>query len=313
MTKITRKLVLSILTVVLTFVALGTTTFAWFTLTNTSTVQPFEAEIVGDTGIEIALGDHSGVASAPTDYDWKTTLTTADVENYIDSAYGGTFQFGHVTTSNGVDFFTLGSSSLTSTGTGYLEIPLNFRSNSANQINWTNILLSSDTYVWTIDVDFTGVGGAITTPGTLSVDASNGMRIAMISQATYGGFTVGYEKPAGGSPLNVVLDDGIAATPQDLSNGGIGDAGAMNYYYAKNNSLPFNADAVTVLDTIQTLGAGQPVISMDDVSGSATNYEADFFGQVMVRVWLEGWDANTYNSILSQIVSTTFAFEGVTV
>lgn len=311
MSKITRKLVLSLLTVVLTVVALGTTTFAWFTLTNTSTVQPFEAEIVGDTGIEIALGAHSGVASAPTDYDWKTTLTTADVENYIASAYGGTFQFGHVTTADGVNFFTLGSTSLTSTSSGYLEIPLNFRSNSANQINWTNILLESDAYSWTIDVDFTGVSGALTTPGTLSVDASNGMRIAMISEATYGGFTVGYEKPAGGSPLNVILDgDGLE---QDLSNGGVGVAGAMSYYYAKNNSLPFNADAVTVLDTIQALGSGQPVVSMDDVSGSTTNYEADFFGQVMVRIWLEGWDANTYNSILSQIVSTTFAFEGVTI
>lgn len=310
MSKITRKLVLSLLTVVLTVVALGTTTFAWFTLTNTSTVQPFEAEIVGDTGIEIALGEHAGVASAPTDYDWKTTLTTADVENYIASAYGGTFQFGHVTTEDGVNFFTLGASSLTSTGTGYLEIPLNFRSNSADQINWTAITMSSATYNWTIDVDFTGVSGALTTPGTVGVDASNGMRIAMISQALYGGFTVGYEKAAGGSPANVVLDgDG---SEQDLSNGGIGDAGAMSYYYAKNNALPFTADAVTVLDTIQTLGTGQPVISMDDVSGSPTNYEADFFGQVMVRIWLEGWDANTYNSILSQIVSTTFAFEGVT-
>jgi len=56
MNKIARKLVLSILTVVLTVAALGTTTFAWFTLTNTSVVQPFQAQIVSDTGIEIAIG-----------------------------------------------------------------------------------------------------------------------------------------------------------------------------------------------------------------------------------------------------------------
>ncbi len=311
MSKITRKLVLSLLTVVLTVVALGTTTFAWFTLTNTSTVQPFEAEIVGDTGIEIALGEHAGVASAPTTYEWKTTLTTADVSTYIDTAYGGTFQFAHVTTDDGVSFDTLGATALTSTTNGYLEIPLNFRSNSANTINWTAVTLSSASYAWSIDVDFTGVDGALTTPGTVSVDASNGMRIAMISQVAYGGNTVAYEKPAGGSPTNVVLDGDGAE--QDLSNGGIGDAGAMNYYYAKNNALPFSADAVTVLDTIQDLGSGQTIITMDDVSGSATNYEADFFGQVMVRIWLEGWDANTYNSILSQVVSTTFTFEGVTV
>ena len=57
MTKMTRKLLLSIITVVLTVVALGTTTFAWFTLTNTAQIQEFEAKIIADSGIEIAIGD----------------------------------------------------------------------------------------------------------------------------------------------------------------------------------------------------------------------------------------------------------------
>ena len=57
MTKLTRKLLLSVLTVVLTVVALGTTTFAWFTLTNTAQIQSFDAEIIADSGIEIAIGN----------------------------------------------------------------------------------------------------------------------------------------------------------------------------------------------------------------------------------------------------------------
>jgi hypothetical protein len=49
---------------------------------------------------------------------------------------------------------------------------------------------------------------------------------------------------------------------------------------------------------------------MVDVSASGTDYEADYFGQVMIRVWLEGWDANAYNSILSRIITTSFEFTG---
>ena len=94
MNKIARKLVLSALTVVLTVVALGTTTFAWFTLTNTAVVQPFQASIVADTGIEVSL---DGV-------DWYTTLTEELIEQYILDTYE-TFQFTHLTTTTGVDNF----------------------------------------------------------------------------------------------------------------------------------------------------------------------------------------------------------------
>ena len=45
MRKLRNKLLLSILTVALTFIALGTTTFAWFTLGGTATANAFEAEI----------------------------------------------------------------------------------------------------------------------------------------------------------------------------------------------------------------------------------------------------------------------------
>ncbi len=307
MSSITRKMFLSILAVVLTVFALGTTTFAWFTLTNTSTVQPFEAQIVADSGIEIALDAHATVFANPEAANWVTTLTTETVEAYLNDTYGNQQIFNHVTTADGINFFTLGSTAMTSTGSGYIELPLNFRSDTATAIQWSTISLSSDTYNWTIDVDFTGVTGAATAGGTLPVDASNGMRIAMLSDVTYGSHVVAYEKPA--STANVVLGAG-----GDLSDGvavGEGDAGAMNYYYAKNNSLPFGADTVTTISTITDLAGGQTVVTLDDVSGSGTDFGAQYYGQLTVRIWLEGWDANTYNSILSQLVTAAFSFTGV--
>ncbi|MFA6801059.1 MAG: hypothetical protein WCR19_03020, partial [Acholeplasmataceae bacterium] len=288
------------------------TTFAWFTLTNTSTVQAFEAQIVADSGIEVALGDFTTVAGAPDQANWVTTLTSETVEAYLVAKYGNTQIFNHVTTADGINFFTLGSSAMTGTSGGYIELPLNFRSDTANQINWTTVTLSSTTYSWTVDKDFTDVLDVARTAGSqIPVDASNGMRIAMISDATYGNDVVAYEKPVGGQ--NVVLGaggnlkDGVAVDE--------GNAGAMNYYFAKNASLPFGIEAVTTLATITDLGAsGQVVSSLFDVSLiTAVDFGADYYGQVMVRIWLEGWDANTYNSILSQKVSSTFTFQGVTV
>lgn len=316
MTKITRKLLLSIITVVLTVVALGTTTFAWFTLTNTSAVQPFEANIVADSGIEVALGDHADAVTAPLDLNWVTTLTTDVIQTYIESEYNsGRIVFNHVTTADGINFKTLGATALADTTTGYLEIPLNFRSDTANQIDWTSVTMTSPSVAWTNDVEFTDynndTGILRTLPGSFLVDASNSMRIAMISAPAYGGHVVAYEKAA--SATNAYLGTGgDLSSLVALADDGLGNPGSMNYYYSKNNSLPFGADNVVTLAT-QTVIANDTVIAMADVSGEATDYQATYFGQVMVRVWLEGWDANTFNSVLSRTITTQFVFEGVTV
>ena len=302
MNSITRKLLLSILTVVLTVVALGTTTFAWFTLTNTAVVQPFQAEITSDTGIEVALG--IPVSGEEDELNWVTTLTTAVIEDYIEDVYGA-FTFTHVTTANAVDFFTLGTASLTGTTGGYLSIPLNFRSNSANRILWSTVSLTSGDAPWQADVAFTGAKGATYIAGdSATINAADSFRIAILG--TVGGLSnvVGYEN--GDSLTNVVLDgDGLE---MDLSNGGIGDNGAMNYFFAKNALLPFDADAVTVLDTIQTL-ADNPVA---DLAASTTSGAA-YYGQIVIRIWLEGWDANAYNSILGRMITSSFVFTGTSI
>jgi hypothetical protein len=306
MSKLARKLVLSVLTVVLTVIALGTTTFAWFTLTNTSVVQPFSANITSDTGIEIALG-----VPVPGDEDelnWVTTLTTAVINNYIESVYGS-FQFGHVTTTNAVDFYTLGATSMTGTTGGYLSIPVNFRSNSANRILWSGVTLTAAELAWQSDVAFIGAKGATLIAGDSTlINASDSFRIAILG--TVGGLdnVVGYE--SANSATNVVLGGGIA-NPQNLADGvgvGMGNQGAMNYYYAKNALLPFGAEAVTVLQTITAL-ANNPIV---DLSASTTSGAA-FYGAVVIRVWLEGWDANAYNSVLGRQITTSFQFTGTSI
>ena len=304
MNKIARKLVLSVLTVVLTVIALGTTTFAWFTLTNTSVVQPFQATIVSDTGIEIALDNP--LAVTPDQLNWVTTLTTVALNDYITAAYGGNFKFNHVTTENAVTFNTLGVSSLVPATGGWLEIPLHFRSNTAEQIQWNAVTLTSTAAPWPTDVTFTYVDNTVYNPAQpISIDASNAMRIAIIGDLELQpGNVVAYEKP--GTATNIVL--GAGGNLADGVGLGLGNAGAMNYYYRKNNVLPFGADSVVTLLTMTSLN-NEPILDMGD--GVAATAGAAYYGTIVIRMWLEGWDANSFNSVLNRTINAGFTFIGV--
>lgn len=300
MNNIARKLVLSALTVVLTVVALGTTTFAWFTLTNTAVVQPFEAQIVADTGIEVSLDT----------VDWYTTLTTQLIEDYITAEYGA-FRFTHVTTATGYSSFnTLGASGLTNTSSGYLEIPIHFRSNSADAIDWTGVTLTSTLSPWTSDVAFTSTTGAVTSGGSIPQDASNAMRVSVQGiVAADPAHVVVFERAATNNNNVVLGGDGV--TPVDYSNGGIGNAGSYNYYYAKTGALVPGTDAVVVAPAVTLINDANAQRVLD--LNADTTYGTAFYGSLTIRVWLEGWDADSYNSLLARMISASFTFIGTNV
>src|SRR5690554_7920045 len=77
MSKLSKKAILSVLTLVLTFVALGATTFAWFTLGTTATVDQFNVAVRGSEGLEISLdGDN-----------WFTRLNSDIMNDHINSVF----------------------------------------------------------------------------------------------------------------------------------------------------------------------------------------------------------------------------------
>lgn len=297
MNKLARKLVLSVLSVVLTVVALGTTTFAWFTLTNTSVIQPFEAEIVADTGIEIAIGT-PGIGD-PVLLEWKTVLTTQDIYDFIDAAYPGGFQFTHVSSTNGVSFTDLEGVGVTD---GYLEIPLHFRSDNETEINWTQVVVSSPTASWITGVSFTdSLGNARVAGSSFSVNAADAVRVSVTGNIGGSNATTAYENPVSEPARNTVLGANAAA---DFSNGTVGANGSTNYYYQVNNTLPTGTASVTTVAT-------ETAISNTKVLDMVTNPvmpEALYYGVVTVRIWLEGWDGEAYNSLLGRVITTSLRF-----
>ena len=297
MNRLARKLVLSVLSVVLTVVALGTTTFAWFTLTNTSVVQPFNADIVADTGIEIAIG-MPGVAD-PTLLQWKTVITTQDIYNFIEAAYPAGFEFTHVSSTNGVLFTDLEGASVTD---GFLEIPLHFRSDNETEINWTQVVVSSPTAGWMTGVTFVdSLGNTRVAGSTFNVNAADAVRVSVTGNIAGSNATTAYENPASEPIRNTVLG---ANTNADLSNGGVGANGSTNYYYQVNNVLPTGAATVTTVATVTSISNTKVL----DMVTNPVMPEAVYYGVVTVRIWLEGWDAEAYNSLLGRVITASLRF-----
>jgi len=297
MNRLARKLVLSVLSVVLTVVALGTTTFAWFTLTNTSVIQPFNAEIVADTGIEIAIGT-PGIGD-PTLLQWKTVITTTDVYNFIDAAYPSGFQFTHVSSTNGVSFTDLEGVGVTA---GYLEIPLHFRSDNETEINWTQVIVTSPTASWMTGVTFVdSLGNSRIAGSSFSVNAADAVRVSITGNIGGSNATTAFENPASEPARNTVL--GLNSNA-NFENGGIGANGSTNYYYRVNNVLPAGADSVTTVATVTSI-SNTKVLDMVTNPVMPTHL---YYGVVTVRIWLEGWDAEAYNSLLGRVITTSLRF-----
>src|SRR5690606_5822682 len=97
MQKLTRKLFISIFTAVFALVTLGATTFAWFTLTTTVSIEEFQAEITSGTGIEVSL---NGVR-------FSSYISTDEIVERIKHKNfgGGSIVLDAVTTANGYDQF----------------------------------------------------------------------------------------------------------------------------------------------------------------------------------------------------------------
>ncbi|MBE0701275.1 MAG: hypothetical protein IH571_06280 [Acholeplasmataceae bacterium] len=308
MNKLTKKLLLSVLTVVLTVIALGTTTFAWFTLTNVATLQQFSGQVVTDSGMEVSLDESA----------WYTTITTDIIQDYITANAPSGFFFSLVTSEDGVAFENLSGGSLTAFSGGYLRLRLFFRSNDIQEIAWTQPLspgttpiLHSTGVTWISDVTFEDTHGLVTATSSGIYVASQAARIST-TEANGGinGDTVVLELGTGAdgrltAPLrgNTRLN-GVGSPYTFLST----EDGMMNYYFVKTTLEPGDPANVTLPTTIEPADlivsgfTGLNVLSLTSgatASPNSIDYGTLYGGVLDVRIWLEGWDPDAFNAILS--------------
>lgn len=343
MTKLTRKLFISILTVAFAFVTLGATTFAWFTLTTTAKVETFDASMQSGTGIEMSLDGGSS---------YKNYFTKAEILDAITQEEDGTITFNLVTSLNGIDMYRYIDLSVDAPGdsdneeevadTDYIEFDVWFRSPTEG----ARIYLLTDTSTtslgksWKPDGTFSYGGQSINpttssfdvyladtlrmsfekytvTPGTLATTASGDVIIYELDPSIQGRSTDNLTNPE-----NYRLDTAIVKT-----------SGMVPYYNAKNSEKPIktafmdavsavlpepiyqNSDLVGDLDKVD-IEAGEGVEGYSHapvlltLTAAKTPHDGYYYGLMQVRIWAEGWDPDAFNSILGDSVDINLAFGG---
>jgi hypothetical protein len=305
MNKLMRKLSISILAVVFAVVAMGATTFAWFTITNTAKINQFEVEVTAGSGFEIAVTNVGGAPSA-----WKSTITKAEVEAAI-----GNVVLKDLTSTDGATFYPISEIGVDVNGTddyklgdavtdGYAEFDIHFRSKAAGTVKLnmeeTNITSTGKTKVADVAFDEAYTGGdSFTATSDVLAYAMNAARMAIIESNT----------------LKVILEKAGATlnTAGTLDNTvGFGTAhakGALAYYIAKNQIDTTGMD-------LSGLGTGPNTEKFGDtvyttkIADIATGPSNEWYtGKITVRIWLEGWDAECLNVIFSDTLEVKIQFE----
>jgi len=290
MNKLMRKLSISILAVVFAVVAMGATTFAWFTLTNTAKVTQFEIDVTSAEGIELSVVD--GV--------WGSTIDGSVIEG-LTGVSGA--QLTAVTTADGTSGFATLNSLLENgtydittpavSGSHYVEFTIKVRSREMSKniyIDHTTTDITSKGITWQPDTSFTIDGTPITqATAPFSVYASSAARMSFD-----GANTVIYE--------DTTL--GTSSMSFDWSEG------ALNYYAAKMNyDAPQAINPAITPYTVKEVGVAEDTI----IATTAGTLNAAGWSEatIVVRIWLEGWDAECYNAIFDDTLQITIGFTTV--
>lgn len=296
MNKILRKLFISIITVIVAVIALGTTTFAWFTLTNVASISNFEAQVRTEKGIEISLDGEN----------WVNTLTANDIWTQLDK--DGFKKFNHVTSVDGMTFKTLNEKHdqlIDAPASDYISLRIYFKAIDIEKINLTELILTGIEETWTVDTGFLAKGGLVLDPKdddnkTIQVNPIDAIRISIIKYVDLEldeDIIVAYEK--GNTTTNTYISDWSQETNPFPAYG------AYSYYVAKKGSEPVEWSTKALVKT-----TALDAFSEIEVLAFTGNEEEHMIGSIQLNIWFEGYDPEGYNALLSKLVSISLEFEG---
>lgn len=293
MRKLSQKLFLSVLAVTLAVIALGTTTFAWFTMNNKAEVTQIEGELIAGEGFEISLNG--------TDY--YSTISNDIMKNYLSGKYSGenALKLDTVTSTNGTTMKKMDGSN--AAANSFIEFTLYFRSRDGRVITWDKATLGGDGVAWTSDVAFTSAKGsavASNTPGTYY--AKDAARVSLTGGTSGAPVTVVYEEADSAS--NAYLG---GVTDEDFTTAAY-DKGGISYFKAKTGlALGAAYQNINLVDTQSADLATKTNLIALAKEGSAEYHTAS----VVVRIWIEGWDLNAFNPILKSKLTVKLEFKSI--
>lgn len=319
--KLTRKLLLSVLTVAFAFITLGATTFAWFTLSTKAEIEEFDVEVTSGAGIEISAdgSNYSNYISAQQIYSAITRSKSSTILDHVTSKDGQNFTT--IDYEDGLSFDKVANS-------GWAEFDLWFRSPEANVEVYmlNNTTVTSTGVEWISDANFQLRSDKSVVVGSEeTLYGANAVRIS----------TTENELTATGTGFD--YNDGDSANIFELG-GAVGDQrldkvikttyGSVAYYNAKNpnaeipsniitseqNALPdvLKKDNLPSLNDLNTTNIDPEVHTPVATLNVANDYTGVnyYYGQITVRIWLEGWDPDMFNAIMADVISIHMHFGG---
>lgn len=324
MKKVTKRLLISVM-VLIAAVSLATaTTYAWFTMNDTPEVNGFDVNVTAVDGLYItAVGLGDADPSTVTKGEPGTFKSYVTAEEVIANilAYNNGQYAQNATTLKTLTHGTVDSGAITTPAgfkqpaadeTNHYTFRLFFRSN-----NNYNVLMkytqsgSEGSYVYTADSTVTSVRYD-TDPET------EGIQGIPFAKAWADGLTYDYN---GTEDVEYNLGDDLVAAAKDAVRIAFRDASTTSYWDPNPNSgFTNNTDNNVAVDYYNfkngtTITSGTIVTNNVDhekvlttLTGSdAAGYE----GYLDISIWIEGWDANAFESILRDIITTSLVFQGV--
>ncbi len=294
MKKLTRKITLSLVAVMFALIALGTTTYAWFTLGTSASVSAIEGKVKSAEGIEVSFdGDN-----------WYSSLnfSGASLKNGNTTVESNKVKLTDVAMKKDTitfDKFDGEKLSDATANTDYLVFDLHIKATSEDtnkKVYITNVELSSTAIQWTSDISFTGVDGATTvTQGeTYNIYASNAARLTFVQDSTIKGTYENVTAQAGESGTNY---DGKSA-----SNNGNAKAYAEAKGFSGTSTI-FNAYESYKDETTKNANA-EAAVETELFAVSSTKTENTKI--VKVYLWLNGYDGDCINAIMGGQITVNF-------
>ena len=300
--KTLRKLWLSVVAVVFAVVALGTTTFAWFSASTTASVSNIDLNVQTAGGILISLDGTN----------WSTTVTGTEV---LDKISGNKVLNALTLTGNSTTPVwraikeTDGS---LDTAKDQLEkivkFTIHIKSTDANK--GQNVSLTADTNATEVTFDTDGVtlftDNTNTTDGTnqvtgksqFKVNPANALRIGVSSGAAIAANQTVLE------PVHEVTDvslgvvskaDVLGTAKQTVINNL-----ALNYFASVRKMNP----TTPVEGTVDYTG-----VNASEENEVIANLGADATVQLTFALWIEGYDPSCVDAILNQKITTALTFK----
>lgn len=308
MTKLRKKLLLSVLTLALTFIALGSTTFAWFTLGSTATANAFEGTVQSGEGIEISLGADTETYA---NFQWtnNVNLSTALTEHT-------NLAFKDLTSVDGKAITGIKGATETATAnTDYVEIPIYVRTVDSTLHIYLKQFVQTESVDFNWNPDATVIdatyGFAVKTPEAWN--ALNALRVSFTAEGT----------AANKTNATKVFEFALTSSDHGSADSST-DGVAYKYALAKGETLtntgstfptPTKVDSLKVDKTSNELDVDltsegityATYKATDESNAEGTTY---YIYKIYLRVWMEGWDGDCINAILSKTVKLGFILEG---